>query len=198
MEKLIDGTIIGALAGVLLSIVLIPFGVHQAEWFLALGTVVGLFVGLLLMNEEEQPDGHADGHTAVHADGHSGTPAHVAQLHDSHDSHGDHHAAPVDPEKTAKQKEREERQRAAVMRMQNSVVTVVQDHAFKKAIASAIVGAFLIMPFAILLLLLGIDKVLWWISAGAVVGAFIGLLKAVEEEQPQLASAGHDGEEAHH
>ena len=54
------------------------------------------------------------------------------------------------------------------------------------------------MPFAILLLLMGINKLLWWISAGAVVGAFIGLLKAVEEEQPQLASAEHDAQEAHH
>ena len=32
MEKLIGGTIIGALAGLLLSIILVPFGVHQAEW----------------------------------------------------------------------------------------------------------------------------------------------------------------------
>lgn len=54
MEKLIGGTIIGALASVLFSIVLIPLGVHQAEWFLALGTAVGLFVGPLLMIEEEQ------------------------------------------------------------------------------------------------------------------------------------------------
>ncbi len=183
MEKLIGGTIIGALAGLLLSIILVPFGVYQAEGFLALGTVVGIFVGLLLMNKEEQPDPHADAH------------GHNAQ---AHDSHADHHATPVDAEKAAKQKEREERQRAAVVRMQDTVTAVAQDHAFKKAIASAIVGAFLIMPFAILLLLMGIDKLLWWISAGAVIGAFIGLLKAVEEEQPQLVSAGHDGEEAHH
>ena len=187
MEKLIGGTIIGALAGLLLSIILVPFGVHQAEGLLALGTVVGVFVGLLLMNEEEQPDGHADGHADTHG--------HTAQ---AHDSHADHHATPVDAEKAAKQKEREERQRAAVVRMQDTVTAVAQDHAFKKAIASAIVGAFLIMPFAILLLLMGINKLLWWISAGAVIGAFIGLLKAVEEEQPQLASAEHDGEEAHH
>ena len=198
MEKLIGGTIIGALAGVLLSIILVPFGVHQAEWFLALGTVVGIFIGLLLMNEEEQLGAHAEGHADGHSDGYANAPAHVAQLHDSHDSHGDHHAAPVDAEKAAKQKEREERQRAAVMRLQDSVLTVVQDHAFKKAIASAIVGAFLVMPFAILLLLMGINKVVWWISAGAVVGAFIGLLKAVEEEQPHMASAGHAEEGGHH
>ena len=187
MEKLIGGTIIGALAGVLLSIVLVPFGVHQAEWFLALGTVFGIFVGLLLMNKAEQPDGHADAHPDPHA--------HAAQ---AHDSHADHHSAPVDAEKAARQKEREERQRAAVIRIQDTITAVVQDHAFQKAIACAIVGAFLVMPFAILLLLMGINKVVWWLSAGAVVGAFIGLLKAVEEEQPQLANAGHDAEEAHH
>jgi uncharacterized membrane protein len=187
MERLIGGTIIGALAGVLLSIALVPFGVHQAEWFLALGTVFGIFVGLLLMNEAKQPDGHTDVHTDPHA--------HTAQ---AHDSHADHHSAPVDAEKAAKRKEREERQRAAVMRMQDMIAAVIQDHAFKKAIACAIVGAFLVMPFAILLLLMGINKVLWWVSAGAVVGAFIGLLKAVEEEQPQLANAGNDAEEAHH
>ena len=183
MEKLVGGTIIGALAGLLLSVILVPFGVHQAEWFLALGTVVGTFIGLLLMNEEEQPDGYAD--------------AHAAQVHASH---GDpqQHTARVDMEKAAKHKEREERQRAAVARLQDTVLTVVQDDACKKATASAIVGVFLVMPFAILLLLMGINKLLWWISAGAVVGAFIGLLKAVEEEQPQLASAGHDAQEAHH
>ena len=191
MEKLIGGTIIGALAGILLSLVLIPFGVHQAEWFLALGTVVGLFIGLLLMNEEEQPDGHSGGHTDVHADTHS----HATQVHDSH---ADRHAAPIDAEKAAKQKEREERQRAAVVRLQDAVAAVVQDHAFKKAIASAIVGAFLIMPFAILLLLMGINKLLWWISAGIVIGAFIGLLKAVEEERPQLLSAGNGEEGGYH
>ena len=91
MEKLVGGTIIGALAGVLLSVILVPFGVHQAEWFLALGTVVGIFIGLLLMNEEEQPDGYADAHTA--------------QVHTSQ-GYPQQHTARVDTEKVAKHKER--------------------------------------------------------------------------------------------
>lgn len=183
MEKLIGGTIIGALGGVFLSMFLALFGIHQAEWFLALGTVVGVFIGLLLMNEEEQLDthGHADSHaSAEHAQ-----------------DHGDHHGATIDPAKAALQQERHERQRAVVAQIQNQVVAVVQDPSFKRAIASAVAGAFLILPFAVLLLIMGINKMLWWVAAGAVMGAFIGLLKAAEDEQPHIAEAGH-GEDAAH
>lgn len=186
MEKLIGGTIIGALAGVFLSMFLSLFGIHQAEWFLALGTVVGVFIGLLLMNEEEQPDahGHADSHAVSDANG-----------------HGDHHGAAIDPAKAALQKERHERQRAAVAQVQDQVLAVVQDPSFKKAMASAVVGAFLVLPFAVLLLIIGIigiNKIVWWLAAGAVIGAFIGLLKAVEDEQPHMTEAGHGGDAAQH
>ena len=189
MEKLIGGTIIGALAGVFLSMFLSLFGIHQAEWFLALGTVVGVFIGLLLMNEDEQPDTHG------HAD------SHASAEHDQDHGHGGHHRAAVDPAKAALQKERHERQRAAVARMQDQVLAVFQDPSFKKALASAVVGAFLVLPFAVLLLIMGIigiNKIVWWVAAGAVIGAFIGLLKAVEDEQPHMTEAGHGGDTAHH
>lgn len=185
MEKLIGATIIGALTGVLLSIILIPFSVHQAEWFLALGTVVSLFVGLLLMHEEERFDGHSEGNPPV--------PTYPpGKASPTPNSRSVDHAGPVDTEGATEKRECEERQRVAVGRLQDSLVTVAQNPAFKKAIASAIVGTFLIMPFAILLLLMGINKLLWWISAGAVIGAFIGLLIAAEDEQPQLPGAAHE------
>lgn len=185
MEKLIGGTIIGALAGVALSMFLSVFGIHQAEWFVALGTVVGVFVGLLMLNEEGQSDVHGQ------AESHPST---------GHDHSHDHGAA-IDPAKAALQQERHERQRAAVARVQAQVVALVQAPSFKKAMASAVVGTFLILPFAVLLLIIGIigiNKILWWIAAGAVVGAFIGLLKAVEDEQPYLAEAKHGGNVGHH
>ena len=198
MEKLIGGTLIGALVGVLLSMLLALFGIHNAEWFLALGTVMGAFVGLLIMNEAEQPDGH--GHNAHDAHGHAD--AHADADHGQADhadgGHGSHHGPVVDPAVAALQQERHERQRAAVAKAQDQVVTIFQDPSFKRAIASAVVGAFLILPFAVLLLIMGINKILWWVAAGAVMGAFIGLLKAVEDEQPQMAEAGHGGDTAHH
>lgn len=187
MEKLIGGTIIGALAGVFLSMFLSVFGIHQAEWFVALGTVVGVFIGLLMLNEEEPSDAHAESHTSAE--------------HDHGHDHDGHHGAASDPAEAALQKERHERQRAAVAWMQAQVVALVQDPSFKKAIASAVVGTFLILPFAVLLLIIGIigiNKILWWIAAGAVVGVFIGLLKAAEDEQPYLAEAEHAGNAGHH
>ena len=197
MEKLIGGTIIGALAGVFLSMILSVFGIHQAEWFVALGTVVGVFIGLLVLNEEEQADTH--GHVESHASTeHGHAPAH-APAH----GHADHHGAAIDPAEAARQQERHERQRAAVARVQDQVVAIVQDPSFKRAMASGVVGAFLILPFAVLLLIsgiIGVTTILWWIAAGAVVGAFIGLLKAVEDEQPHLAEmaeAEHGGEAGH-
>lgn len=48
------GPTTGALAGLVFSLLLLPFGINKAEWLMAVGTALGLFVGLMMLTEEEQ------------------------------------------------------------------------------------------------------------------------------------------------
>lgn len=48
------GPVTGALVGLTLSLLLLPFGINKAEWLMTTGSALGLFVGLLILTEEQQ------------------------------------------------------------------------------------------------------------------------------------------------
>ncbi len=56
--KIIWGVLIGALTGMIMSLVLLPFGVRRAEWMMAACSTLGVFIGLLKMTDTEgqQPE----------------------------------------------------------------------------------------------------------------------------------------------
>ena len=56
--KIIWGVLIGALTGMSMSLVLLPFGVHRAEWMMAACSTLGVFIGLLKITDTEgqQPE----------------------------------------------------------------------------------------------------------------------------------------------
>lgn len=57
-DKIIWGVLIGALTGMIVSLVLLPFGVRRAEWMMSACATLGVFIGLLkIANAEGQ---HAD------------------------------------------------------------------------------------------------------------------------------------------
>ena len=56
MDKVIQGTILDALSGRLVSLMLVPFGVQRAEWMMALCLALGVFVGLLHIVAVEGPE----------------------------------------------------------------------------------------------------------------------------------------------
>ena len=56
MDTGIWGSILGALSGMLVSLVLVPFGVQRAEWMLAVCLALGVFVGLLHIVAAEGPE----------------------------------------------------------------------------------------------------------------------------------------------
>ncbi|MEW6299228.1 MAG: hypothetical protein AB1671_16060 [Thermodesulfobacteriota bacterium] len=61
------GPVVGTLAGLLFSLLMVPLGINRAEWLMAVGAALGLFVGLMIFAEEEhrsgpsthKPHGHA-------------------------------------------------------------------------------------------------------------------------------------------
>ena len=57
-DKIIWGVLIGALTGMLISLVLLPFGVRRAEWMMSAGAMLGVFIGLLKIADAEGQ--HAD------------------------------------------------------------------------------------------------------------------------------------------
>ncbi len=62
-DKIIWGALIGALAGLLVSLVLLPFGVRRAEWLMATCSSLGIFIGLLKVADAEgQPADKEDQH----------------------------------------------------------------------------------------------------------------------------------------
>ncbi|MCS6925747.1 MAG: hypothetical protein NZ578_07590 [Candidatus Binatia bacterium] len=48
------GPTVGALVGLALSILLVPLGINKAEWLMTTGTALGLFVGLLILAEQQR------------------------------------------------------------------------------------------------------------------------------------------------
>ena len=52
-DKIIWGVLIGALAGMIVSLVLLPFGVRRAEWMMSACATLGVFIGLLKRAEAE-------------------------------------------------------------------------------------------------------------------------------------------------
>ena len=56
--KIIWGALIGTLTGMIMSLVLLPFGVRRAEWMMAACSTLGVFIGLLKMTDTEgqQPE----------------------------------------------------------------------------------------------------------------------------------------------
>ena len=56
--KIIWGVLIGALTGMIMSLVLLPLGVHRAELVMAACSTLGVFIGLLKITDVEgqQPE----------------------------------------------------------------------------------------------------------------------------------------------
>lgn len=52
-DKIIWGVLIGALTGMIVSLVLLPFDVRRDEWLMAACASLGVFIGLLKMAEAE-------------------------------------------------------------------------------------------------------------------------------------------------
>ena len=52
-DNIIWGTLIGGLAGMLVSLVLLPFDVQRAEWLMAACSTLGVFIGLLKIADAE-------------------------------------------------------------------------------------------------------------------------------------------------
>ena len=59
-DKIIWGALIGALTGMLVSLLLLPFGVHRAEWVMAVCSVLGIFIGLLKIADAEGQETHKE------------------------------------------------------------------------------------------------------------------------------------------
>lgn len=57
-DKIVWGVLIGALTGMIVSLVLLPFGVRRAEWLMSTCASLGIFIGLLKIADAEGP--HAD------------------------------------------------------------------------------------------------------------------------------------------
>lgn len=51
MEKIVWSVILGPLAGLVISLALLPFGVNQAEWLMTLGAAIALFIVLLMSDD---------------------------------------------------------------------------------------------------------------------------------------------------
>ncbi len=54
-DKIIWGVLIGALTGLLVSLVLLPFGVRRAEWLMSACAALGVFIGLLKIVDAQGP-----------------------------------------------------------------------------------------------------------------------------------------------
>ena len=54
-DKIIWGVLIGALTGMVVSLVLLPFGVRRAEWLMSACASLGVFIGLLKIADAQGP-----------------------------------------------------------------------------------------------------------------------------------------------
>ena len=59
-DKIIWRALIGALAGMIVSLFLLPFDVHRAEWTMAVCSALGVFIGLLKIVDAEGPHPHKE------------------------------------------------------------------------------------------------------------------------------------------
>ena len=57
-DKIVWGVLIGALTGMIVSLVLLSFGVRRAEWMMSACATLGVFIGLLKIADVEGR--HAD------------------------------------------------------------------------------------------------------------------------------------------
>jgi hypothetical protein len=53
MEKFVWSIILGPLAGLVISLTLLPFGINQAEWLMTLGAAIALFIVLLVSDDSD-------------------------------------------------------------------------------------------------------------------------------------------------
>ena len=61
MDKVICGPIFGTLSGMLVSLMLVPFGAQRAKLMMAVYSAVGVFVGLLHIVAAEGPEPKKEG-----------------------------------------------------------------------------------------------------------------------------------------
>ena len=52
-DKILWGVLIGALTGMIVSLMLLPFGVRRAEWMMSACATLGVFIGLLKIADAE-------------------------------------------------------------------------------------------------------------------------------------------------
>jgi uncharacterized membrane protein len=54
MATIVLGTTVGAFIGLLISLAVLPLGINKAEWLMAVGAALGLFVGLMMAEESDK------------------------------------------------------------------------------------------------------------------------------------------------
>jgi hypothetical protein len=61
MATIVLGPTLGAFFGLLTSLAVLPLGINKAEWLMAVGAALGLFVGLMMA---EDSDRHGTEHSS--------------------------------------------------------------------------------------------------------------------------------------
>jgi hypothetical protein len=60
MATIALGPTVGAFIGLLLSLIALPLGINEAEWLMAVGAALGLFIGLMMNENKNEPHSTED------------------------------------------------------------------------------------------------------------------------------------------